>query len=154
MTKQFLQKRWLWIIYRVLFGIITVRRNCAFVLPSETFFFYNQVVMIFCINQGQWPVAYIFTSASIVFNTVIIVLLWFYAIEKHSFSISFIFFILAAKFMTDILGYSYEWNTIRALSYQSRSLAQLAAVNLILWQSPFYLAMGDYVVQKIRNEEK
>lgn len=141
----------MWLLYIILFGSLMCSRVYSFFSPSQPAYFYHQVLMIFTINQDHWPFPYLLTITSLILNIFTVGLLWFYTLNKKFFSAAFISVITAARLISDIGGYSYEWNTIQALFYQSQSAARLALLNLILWVTPSYLAMWDYIIRKLKS---
>jgi len=149
MIKKLLKEKWMWLLYLVLFSIFVGQRIYSFFWPKNPEYFYHQILMIFSVNQDLWPFPYLSTISSLILSIFTIGFLWFYTLNKKFFSAAFISVITIARLISDIGGYSYEWNTIQALFYQSAITSHLAAINLILWILPSYLAMGDYIVKKL-----
>ncbi|MEW5894366.1 MAG: hypothetical protein AB1650_01170 [Candidatus Omnitrophota bacterium] len=149
--KEILKKKWIWILYMVIFGAFSLQRAIDFFSPGETPFLYYQILMIFSINEGWVPTSYIFTIASVVLNIAMFILLWFYIFEKRFFSVSFIVLILISKIISDSLGHSFELNIIKSLFYESNILAWQVSINLFLWLLPSYLALADYIVKKMKT---
>jgi len=154
MFKIILKQKWMWIIYLLFFCFSTGERLYAFFNTSHPAYLYHQTLVILSVHQGLWPITYILTLASLLLNTTTAILLYFYIINRKIFSFSFILFATFFRLISDIFGYSYEWNSIRALFYESSSAAILAALALVLWIIPSYLAMADYLCQKQKSQLK
>jgi hypothetical protein len=150
--KKFLKQKWMWLIYIVLFGALVVQRLFVFVSTTEQGFLYYKILMVMSVNSGHVPSAYLFTIASLVLNVATLIFLWFYIFNARCFSASFILTFILARIPCDLLGHSYEFNTIKALYYQSESAAISAGFHLFFWMLPSYLAMGDYVLRKLKKK--
>ena len=149
--RKFLKEKWMWLVYITMFGALITGRIYVFVAPSEPAHLYYKIMMIMGVNQQHFPSAYILTIASFILSVFTLIFLWLYTFNIKKFSALFILLIIAARIVCDLLGHSYEFNTIKSLYYQSESAAWIAAANLFFWLLPSYLAMGDYVIQKIKS---
>ncbi len=152
MKKIFLKQKWIWLIYIIFFGGLIGQRLHAFFSIHSFVYLYYHILIIFSINQNIWPLSYIFAISSLLWGCLAVMMLLFYMLDRSIFSTSFIISVSLLRLVSDILGHSYEWMTIRSLFFQSQTLSAIAASNLILCLIPSYLAMGDAVLQSIKNK--
>lgn len=149
-----LKEKWMWLIYIMMFGYLIGNRAYEFFYYTQAPYLYYKILLIFSINQGHFPIFYIFAIASVLLNIAAFFFLYFYLSGFRKFSIPFISFMLIARIIIDIFGHSYEFMTIKSLYYQQQSDAWLTLINLLAWILPSYIAMGDYIAQKIKKNKK
>lgn len=147
----FLKKKWIWVLYILMFGTIVSTRAFAFFFPSQQVNLYYKIYTIMSINMNHLPILFIFTIASLILGYFTFIFLWFYVFEKKVFSIDFVILIFFIRILCDMRGHSYEWNTVRSLYFQSPITAWNDGLLLFFLILPSYLAMTDYVVQKIKR---
>lgn len=147
-----IKEKWMWLVYAAMFGALVGGRIFVFVSPSEQTYLYYKIMLIMSINQGHFPAVYVLSIASLILNTAAFIFLWFYVFDSKKFSFHFILLLLIARVYCDFLGHSYEFNTIKSLYYQSETAARIAGANLFFWILPSYLAMGDYIIKKIKQK--
>jgi len=142
-----LKENWMWLIYSILLGSLVIYRTVNFLNPQCLQFTYYTTFTGMCTSRNIFPSPYVFAAASLPLNAFLSIFIIFYAFRRFTFSIEFILLLLAAKLPTDLLGYSFEWVSIKAIYHHSPALAWNQGLTLFFWILPSYIALMDYTVR-------